>query len=154
MTKQKTLFNLTVVCGLWLCLGFTCNSGKRRSSSNSGTTQSGTPTQGDASTDTNISGLPGTTWALIARGKKGETVKEVATPPNVEFCKNGKWWVYHYGGRFESGSYKVQGNRLVMKNEVGSFGSDYQMKQDGSILELDDGENVFHLKADGAIDCS
>ena len=78
---------------------------------------------------------------------KGETEKKSGAPgPDVEFCRDGKWGMLHYGGAREAGTYQVQGDRLVMKMEDGSLFGDFQIKRNGNEMTLDDGKYVLRLK--------
>lgn len=90
--------------------------------------------------------LPGTYWQLLSMTKKGQAVKELSARPDVEFCRSGEWGILHYGGRREAGSYKVTGNRLVMRYEGGELYGNYRIARQGNIMELDDGEYVLRLR--------
>lgn len=54
MMKSKTLINLTLVCGVWFCLAFSCNSGTRPSTSTGGATPARTTAQGGAPTEQDV----------------------------------------------------------------------------------------------------
>lgn len=92
--------------------------------------------------------LPGTRWALLSLTGKKEKIVDAKNPADVEFLKNGKWGILHYGGRREAGTYSVKGDRLVMKNESGELYQDAKMawKPDSKILELDSGDYLMRLK--------
>lgn len=91
--------------------------------------------------------LAGTYWNLTSMTTKGETEKKTGAPgPDVEFCRDGKWGMLHYGGAREAGTYQVQGGRLVMKMEDGSLYGDFQIKRNGNEMTLDDGKYVLRLK--------
>jgi hypothetical protein len=91
--------------------------------------------------------LAGTYWNLISMTTKGETEKQSGAPgPDVEFCRDGKWGMLHYGGAREAGTYQPQGGRLLMKMEDGSLFGNFQIKRNGNEMTLDDGKNVLRLK--------
>src|SRR6185369_12695451 len=77
-------------------------------------------------------GLAGTYWNVMSMTAKGETEKKSDAPgPDVEFCKNGKWGMLHYGGAREAGTYQIQGDRVIMKMEDGSLFGNFQIKRNG-----------------------
>jgi hypothetical protein len=92
--------------------------------------------------------LPGTYWQLLSLTEKGEKITDAQNPADVEFLKDGKWGILHYGGRREAGTYEVKGDRLVMKNETGDLYIDAKMtwKPDGKVLELDSGKYLMRLR--------
>jgi hypothetical protein len=92
--------------------------------------------------------LPGTYWQLLSLTEKGEKITDAQNPADVEFLKDGKWGVLHYGGTREAGTYKVEGDRLVMKSEDGTVYQDAKMtwKADPKILELNSGKYLMRLR--------
>ena len=95
-----------------------------------------------------FSGLPGTNWGLLSLTEKGEKITDAQTPAHVEFLKDGRWTILHYGGRLEGGTYKVNGDRLVMKTEDGAVYEDARMtfRAETRILELDSGKYLRRLR--------
>ncbi len=92
--------------------------------------------------------LPGTYWRLLSLTGKGEKITDADNPADVEFTKDGKWGILHYGGMREAGTYAVKGDRVVMKSEDGSTYQDAKMtwKPGTEILELDSGKYLMRLK--------
>ena len=92
--------------------------------------------------------LPGTYWQLLSLTDKGEPIKDAQNPADVEFLKNGKWGVLHYGGRREEGTYRVEGERLIMLTVDGDTYCNAQMKWKAAeqILELDSGDYLMRLR--------
>ena len=92
--------------------------------------------------------LPGTYWQLLSLTEKGEKITDAKNPADVEFLKNGKWGILHYGGRREAGTYKVTGSRLIMKTEDGSTYQNAKMtwKAKEGILELNSGKYLMRLR--------
>lgn len=92
--------------------------------------------------------LPGSYWQLLSLTEKGEKVKNADNPADVEFLKNGKWGILHYGGRREAGTYEVKKDRLIMKTEDGELYQDARMtwKPAEKILELDSGKYLMRLR--------
>jgi hypothetical protein len=100
------------------------------------------PTQGAAPAN-----LVGTYWNLTSMTTKGEAEKDTGAPgPDVEFCKDGKWGMLHYGGAREAGTYQVQGDHLIMKMPNGSLYGDFQITRNGNEMTLDNGKYVLRLK--------
>ena len=92
--------------------------------------------------------LAGTYWQLLSLTSPGEKVTDAQNPADVEFLKNGKWGILHYGGRREAGTYQVKGDRVTMKSEDGSVYQDAKMtwKASTGILELDSGKYLMRLR--------
>ena len=92
--------------------------------------------------------LQGTYWQLLSLTEKGEKVTDAQNPADVEFLKDGKWGILHYGGRREAGTYQVQGDRLIMKTEDGAPYQDAKMtwKSATGVLELDSGKYLMRLR--------
>lgn len=92
--------------------------------------------------------LPGTDWQLLSMTKKGEPIKDAMNPADVEFTKDGKWGVLHYGGLREAGTYVVTKNRIVMKTEDGEVYMDASMtwKPAQEVLELQEKEYLMRLR--------
>lgn len=92
--------------------------------------------------------LPGTYWQLLSLTAKDEKITDAKNPADVEFLKNGKWGILHYGGRREAGTYEVKGERLTMKTEDGEIYQDAKMgwKAADKILELDSGKYLMRLR--------
>jgi hypothetical protein len=141
MRKQNQLVSLGLIFLVWFSFAFSCSGDGKRG---------GTSTGGNETASTNIT-IPGTYWRYMSLTKKGEKERPGSFPPDVEFCKAGTWSIRHYGKSIlESGTYKVRGNRLIVTQETGtSFSGDFEMKQTGDMLELDDGEYVIRFKAAG-----
>src|SRR5438876_287883 len=89
--------------------------------------------------------LAGTYWQLLSLTEKKEKITDAKNPADVEFLKDGKWGILHYGGRREAGTYQVKGDRVVMKTEDGAVYQDAKMtwKSATNILELDSGEYLM-----------
>ncbi len=98
--------------------------------------------------DEKLPALPGTYWQLLSLTEKGEKITDAKNPADVEFLKDSKWGILHYGGRREAGTYLVKGDRLTMKNETGEEYIDAKMtwKADTKILELDSGKYLMRLR--------
>jgi len=93
------------------------------------------------------SSLAGTYWNVMSMTEKGETEKKSDAPgPDVEFCRDGKWGMLHYGGAREAGTYQTQGDRVIMKMEDGSLFGNFQIKRNGNEMTLDDGKYVLRMK--------
>jgi hypothetical protein len=92
--------------------------------------------------------LSGTYWQLLSLTGKGEKITDAKNPADVEFLKDGKWGILHYGGRREAGTYKVEGKRLIMKSEDGELYQDATMtwRADSGILELQSREYLMRLR--------
>ena len=92
--------------------------------------------------------ISGTNWQLLSLTSKGEKITDASNPADVEFLKDGKWGVLHYGGRREAGTYEVKGDHLSMKTEDKELYMDGKMtwKADQQILELDDGTYLMRLR--------
>jgi hypothetical protein len=98
-------------------------------------------------TTTAQANLVGTYWNVMSMTTKGETERKSDAPgPDVEFCKNGKWGMLHYGGAREAGTYQIQGDRVIMKMEDGSLFGNFQIKRNGNEMTLDDGKYVLRMK--------
>jgi hypothetical protein len=95
-----------------------------------------------------VPALPGTHWELLSLTGKGEKITDAQNPADVEFLKDGKWGILHYGGRREAGTYLVKGDRLVMKTDDGDIYADSKMtyKPESKILELDSGDYLMRLR--------
>lgn len=92
--------------------------------------------------------LPGTYWGLLSLTSKGEKITDAQNPADVEFTKDSKWGILHYGGRREAGTYQVKGDRLIMKTEDGEAYIDAKMSwtPGRGILELDSGQYLMRLR--------
>src|SRR5207253_1567143 len=92
--------------------------------------------------------LPGTHWHLLSLTGKGEKITDAQNPADVEFLKDGKWGILHYGGSREAGTFQVTANRLVMKNETGELYFDGKMtwKPDTKTLEVNSGQDLMRLR--------
>ena len=92
--------------------------------------------------------LPGTHWELLSLTSKTEKITGAQNPADVEFLKDGKWGILHYGGRREAGTYQVKDGRLVMKTDDGAVYQDAKMtwKDADRILELDSGDYLMRLR--------
>jgi hypothetical protein len=116
------------------------------------TTNASGPSSADSSgaspkTTSAPAGLAGTYWNVMSMTTKGEQEKKSDAPgPDVEFCKDGKWGMLHYGGAREAGTYQEQGGRLIMKMEDGSLFGNFQIKRNGNEMTLDDGKYVLRMK--------
>lgn len=93
--------------------------------------------------------LPGTYWQLLSLTEKSEKITDATNPADVEFLKDGKWGILHYGGRREAGTYEVKAERLIMKTEDGEVYQNAKMtwKPAEKILELDSGKYLMRLRA-------
>lgn len=95
--------------------------------------------------------IPGTGWDMISIGKRGEPPSEAKSVYQCfSFSKDGRWSVTRYGlTAGQMGTYKVQGNRLIMTNSLnGEIFGNYAMnwKSGENIMELDDGKWNLRLK--------
>lgn len=99
------------------------------------------------------SALPGTRWGLLSIKAKGETEKQSSTTPSVQFCRDGRWAMGHYGGALQGGKYQTQGGRVRMTYEDGRLFGDFQIKRNGEEMLLDDGKYVLRMKYLGGVDC-
>jgi hypothetical protein len=93
--------------------------------------------------------LGGTYWRLLSLTEKGEKITDADNPADVEFLKDGKWGILHYGGRREAGTYEVKNDRLIMKTEDGEIYQNAKMtwKPADKLLELDSGKYLMRLRA-------
>ena len=98
--------------------------------------------------DKPVPSLPGTNWQLLSMTKKGEAIKDAMNPADVEFTRDGKWGVLHYGGLREAGTYVVAKNRIVMKMEDGEVYMDASLtwKPAEELLELQEKEYLMRLR--------
>lgn len=111
------------------------------------TTQVAQTPAGDATSGSAPATLAGTYWNMTSMTTKGETEKKSDAPgPDVEFCRDGKWGMLHYGGAREAGTYQMQGGRLIMKMEDGSLFGNFQIKRNGNEMTLDDGKYLLRMK--------
>ncbi len=118
------------------------------------TTQVAQAPAGDATSGSAPATLAGTYWNMTSMTTKGETEKKSGAPgPDVEFCRDGKWGMLHYGGAREAGTYQQQGGRLLMKMEDGSLFGNFQINRNGNEMTLDDGKYVLRLKYQHAAGC-
>lgn len=92
--------------------------------------------------------LPGTYWQLLSLTERGEKITDASNPADVEFTKEGKWGILHYGGMREAGTFRVQRDRIVMTGEDGALYLDGKMtwKADSKVLELDTGKYLMRLR--------
>ncbi|MCE9562292.1 MAG: pentapeptide repeat-containing protein [Planctomycetes bacterium] len=92
--------------------------------------------------------ITGTYWRLLSLTGKGEKITDADNPADVEFTKDGKWGILHYGGMREAGTYKVKDGHLVMTGEDGVpyFNAKMTSKPESELLELDDGKLLMRLK--------
>lgn len=92
--------------------------------------------------------LPGTYWQLLSMTQPREKITDASNPADVEYLKDGKWGVLHYGGRREAGTYTVTGDRLMMKTEDKAEYHSGQMRWNPStrILEIDSGNWLMRLR--------
>lgn len=98
-----------------------------------------------------VPNIPGTGWDMMSIGKHGEaptTAKSFAQ--SFSFSKDGRWSVARYGlAAGQMGTYKIQGNRLVMTNSLnGEIFGNYAMnwKAGENMMELDDGKWILRMK--------
>ena len=99
----------------------------------------------DGKADNKAPALAGTHWALLSLTGKGEKITDAQTPADVEFNKDGKWSILHYGGMLQGGTYKVKDGRLIMKSEDGTDYMEGKMnwKSEDKILELRDSSDFL-----------
>lgn len=95
--------------------------------------------------------IPGTGWDMISIGKHGEAPSVAQSfAQSFSFSKDGRWSVARYNlAAGQMGTYKVQGNRLIMTNSLnGEIFGNYVMswKSAENIMELDDGKWILRLK--------
>jgi len=92
--------------------------------------------------------LLGTYWSMMAMTKRGETVREVSAPPDVEFTRKGTWGILRYGGWRTAGRYRVQGDVLTMVYEKGEPYGTYRMvwQPQHQRLELVSNDYTMRLK--------
>ena len=92
--------------------------------------------------------LAGTHWQLLSLTEKGEKITDAQTPAQVEFTRQGKWGIAHYTGIKEGGTWKVQGDRLIMTSDDGTTYQDGKMawKASTGILEIDSGKYLMRLR--------
>jgi len=98
-----------------------------------------------------VPNIPGTGWDMMTIGKRGEAPSVAQSfAQSFSFSKDGRWSVTRYGlAAGQMGTYKVQGNRLIMTNSLnGEIFGNYAMnwKAGENIMELDDGKWVLRLK--------
>lgn len=91
--------------------------------------------------------LPGTEWKII--------VSDDGRPVSVfQFRKTGRFEVISpnvvKGAVTFMGTYKVQGNTLITKNDDGKTSSSYKMTWTNQFLILNDGQVILHLKYNGS----
>jgi hypothetical protein len=107
----------------------------------------------DASVSLTAGVIVNTAWSLLSMTASGATEKPIKNPSDVRFC-DGRWMIRHADGTRQSGTYQLEGNRLIMKSADGSLFSDSEMKQDGNEMTLDDGKYVLRLKYRGGVKCT
>lgn len=95
--------------------------------------------------------IPGTGWDMMSIGKHGEAPSVAKSfAQSFSFSKDGRWSVARYGlAAGQMGTYKVQGNRLIMTNSLnGEIFGNYAMtwKAGENMMELDDGKWVLRMK--------
>lgn len=94
--------------------------------------------------------IPGSGWDMISIAKRGEapsTAKSVYQC--FSFSKDGRWSITRYGlTAGQMGTYKLQGNRLLMTNSLNGETLNYVMnwKPGENVMELDDGNWNMRLK--------
>ena len=107
----------------------------------------------DTSVALTTGSLANTAWYLTSMTATGASEKPLKTPSDVRFCDDGGWVVHFADGTKESGTYKVEGDRLIMKSDDGSLFSDCKIDQNGNDITLDDGKYLLRLKYRGAVKC-
>ena len=94
--------------------------------------------------------IPGTGWNMLSIGKRGENPTTAKSAyQTFSFSKDGRWSITHYSlAAGQIGTYKVQGNHLVMTNNLDGNVSNYTMnwKANENIMELDDGKWVLRMQ--------
>lgn len=98
-----------------------------------------------------VPNIPGTGWDMLSIGKRGEAPSVAQSAAQCfSFSKDGRWSVTRYGlTAGQMGTYKIQGNRLVMTNSLnGEIFGNYAMnwKAGENIMELDDGKWNLRMK--------
>lgn len=98
-----------------------------------------------------VPNIPGTGWDMMSIGKRGEAPSVAQSfAQSFSFSKDGRWSVARYGlAAGQMGTYKVQGNRLIMTNSLnGEIFGNYAMnwKAGENIMELDDGKWILRMK--------
>lgn len=93
--------------------------------------------------------IPGSGWNVISIRSNGKTTVAKSAYQTFSFSKDGRWSITHYSlAAGQIGTYKVQGNRLIMTNNLDGLTQNYAMnwKAGENIMELDNGSTNLRLQ--------
>lgn len=93
--------------------------------------------------------IPGSGWNVLSITSNGKTTVAKSAYQTFSFSKDGRWSITHYSlAAGQIGTYKVQGNRLIMTNNLDGLVQNYAMnwKAGENIMELDNGSTSMRLQ--------